>query len=392
LARLDRYILSQLTGPFAVFALILIGIYWVGRAVGLFNELISDGQSVGAFLKYMTLFLPQVVAIVLPVVSFAAALYVSNRLHADSEIVVFQSSGVSPFRLSRPFLMFGLLVAILAAVLSNYLVPVSMVKLDQTQQELSRDVAARLIVGGKFLHPSADVTFFVRTVNDDGSLSDIFLYDQRPKGRDLTYTAKKAVLLRKGNDARLVMFDGLIQTFDADNLLLSKVQFDSFVFDIGTLTGRPAVRRRLVQGFATLAMLRPTEAMLRSTGASAGAFILEAHKRLEQPLQSLVYPLIGMAVLMVGSFSRFGVFRQMLAAVFLVILLSTISVPIRSLIAIDSGFWPLIYLPDGLGLAIVLALLRWQVREHGRGALSPPPHRAGTGAGNGAEMGAGAGS
>ena len=379
MARLDRYILSQLTGPFAIFALILIGIYWVGRAVGLFNELIGDGQSVFAFVKYMTLFLPQVVAIVLPVVSFAAALYVSNRMHADSEMVVLQSSGVSPLRLARPFLIFGLLVAALAAMLSNYLVPVSLVELSRTQQELSRDVASRLIVGGKFLHPSDDVTFFVREVKSDGSLIDIFLYDQRPKGRDLTYTAHKAVLLRDGDNARLVMFDGLIQSFDKSTLLLSKIQFNSFVFDIGTLTGKADSSQQMAQRFSTLRMLHPDPGMLAATGATAGAFVLQAHKRLEQPLQSLVYPLIGMAVLMLGGFSRFGVFRQMLAAALLVIVLSTISVPIRGMIARDTALWPLIYLPDALGLAVVYLLLRWRSgRRVDAGAPGLPSAEAAT--------------
>jgi len=363
LAKLDRYILSQLTGPFAIFALILIGIYWVGRAVGLFDELIGDGQSVMVFLKFMALFLPQVVAIVLPVVSFSAALFVANRLHADSEMVVFQSSGVSPWRLLRPFALFGGLVALLAAALSHYLVPVSLVQLNHTQQALSQDVASRLIVGGQFLHPSDNVTFFVQDVKQDGSLADIFLYDQRPVGRDITYTARKAVLVRNNGDARLVMRDGLIQTFDKTNLLLSKIQFDEFVFDIGTLTGVHGDKRRLVQDYSTLAMLSPSPAMTRATGVKANEFRLEAHKRIEQPLQSLVYPMIGMAMLMMGSFSRFGVFRQVMAAVLLVVALSTLSVPIRSLISRDISFWPLIYLPDALGLLAVYLLLRRRTRD-----------------------------
>ncbi len=358
MAKLDRYILSQLTGPFAIFALILIGIYWVGRAIGLFDELIGDGQSVGVFLKFMLLFLPQVVAIVLPVVAFAAAIYVSNRMHSDSEMVVFQSNGVSPARLLRPFAIFGLLIALMAGVLSHYLLPISLLQLDQTKLNLSQDIASRMIVGGKFLHPSDNVTFFVQEVKDDGSLVNIFLYDQRPADRDLTYTAHKAILFRSQGKARLVMFDGLIQSFDKKTRLLTKIQFDEFVFDINTLTGRQENRPRKIQEYSTLAALFPTPAMLVATGATAAQFQLEAHKRIEQPLQSFVYPMIGMAALMLGSFSRFGVLRQILGAVFIVIFLSTLSVPLRALILEDINLWWLIYLPDILGLVAVYVILR----------------------------------
>lgn len=368
MAKLDRYVLSQLAGPFAIFALILIGVYWIARAVGMFDEVISDGQSIAVFLKFMVLFLPQVVAIVLPVVSFAAAIYVSNRMHSDSEMVVLQSSGVSPMRLLRPFAIFGLLIALLAGTLSNYLVPLSQLELGRTKRDLSQDIAARLIVGGKFLHPSDNVTFFVQKVESDGSLVDIFLYDQRSANRNITYTAHKAILFRSKNDARLVMFDGLIQSFDKKNLLLSKIQFNEFVLDLGPLVADNVNQRRPIQDYSTFAALFPTPAMIKATGVSAAVFRMEAHKRLEQPLQSLVYPMIGMATLMLGSFSRFGVLRQVLGAVFIVIALSTFAIPLREIMLNDANLWWLIYLPDILGLGAVYAMLRASARRGRPGA------------------------
>jgi lipopolysaccharide export system permease protein len=366
LAKIDRYILSQLMGPFAVFALILIGIYWVARAIGLFDALIGDGQSVSAFFEIMVLFLPQVVAIVLPVVSFAAAIYVSNRLHSESEMVVLQSTGLSPGRLLRPFALFSLLVAIFASLLSHYLVPVSQTRLDRRQAELAEDMATRLIVGGRFLHPGDNLTFFVGDVANDGTLVDIFLHDRRITTRDLTYTAHRAVLIRNPSGDRLVMFDGLVQALDRDTLLLSKVQFDELVFDIASLTGSNGPQAYRMNDYSTLQALRPTPEMTEATGASAEEFIQLAHQRIEQPLQSLIYPLIGMATLMLGSFSRFGVVRQVIGAVVLVVALSTLSVPIRNAVRLDISLWPMIYVPTVLGLGLTALMLRFSVRR-GRG-------------------------
>jgi len=363
-------------GPFAIFALILIGVYWIGRAIGLFDELIGDGQSLRVFLEIMLLFLPQVVAIVLPVGAFAATLFVNNRLHSESEMVVMQAAGLSPMRLLRPYVMFSLLVAALAAVLSHYLVPRSMVRLAQRQFELTQDMGARLIVGGRFLHPSDGVTFFVGRVGKDGSLYDIFLYDQRAAGRDITYTAKKAVLVRKQDQARLVMYQGLIQTFNQNSQHLSKIQFKQFLFDVGTLTGAKNTRHFNLQNFGTLALLNPTPEMIKQSATSRSQMILTAHQRIEQPLQSLVYPLIGMAFLMLGGFSRFGVLRQVLAAVAFVIALSTLAVMLRGIVRNDIGFWPLLYLPDAIGLLTVYLLLRTRQRPMRRrqktGAIAGP--------------------
>ena len=359
-------------GPFAIFSLILIGVYWVGRAIGLFDQLIGDGQPLGVFLEIMALFLPQVVAIVLPVVSFAAALFVSNRMHSESEMVVLQSSGLSPFRLLRPFLIFSVLVMLLASVLSHVLVPLSLVQLERRQFELQQDLGTRLIVAGRFLHPTDDVAFFVSKVDHDGSLIDIFLHDKRPTGRDLTYTAHKAVLVRTDTGSRLVMYEGAIQALDRRTQQLSKIQFDEFLFDIGTLTGARDNRPRSYQEFSTLELLYPTARTEVQTASTSAELRMVAFQRVEQPLQSLVYPLIGMAFLMTGSFSRFGVARQVLGAVGIVILLSSLSVVLRDVARADITRWPLLYFPDFLGVLIVAALLKSKDRRSRRKRPGPP--------------------
>ncbi len=357
MARLDRYILSRLAGPFAVSALVLIGIYWVGRAVSLFDEIIGDGQPVSRFMTFILLFLPQVVAIVLPVVSFVAALVASQSLHSDSEMVVLQSAGISPFRLLRPYVIFGLLVAILASALSHYLVPASFVKLREHRQAMAQDIATRLIVGGKFLHPSENTTFFVREIRPDGSLIDIFLHDQRDDDRDVTYTASRALLVKNGQQARLIMFDGLIQTFDRKLQLLSKIQFDEFVIDPGALTTAQEQNKPIISQYSTWQTLFPTPEMIAESGISRDEFLFEANKRIEQPLQSLIYPLIGMAAFMLGGFSRFGQLKQGFAAVALVLVIAASAITLRGDVQRDPSLWALLYLPDLAGILMVFLML-----------------------------------
>ena len=66
MVRFDRYMLSQLLMLFGFFSLILVMIYWINRAVGLFDRLIADGQSAWVFLELTSLSLPGIIRIVLP--------------------------------------------------------------------------------------------------------------------------------------------------------------------------------------------------------------------------------------------------------------------------------------------------------------------------------------
>ena len=42
--RIDRYMLTQYLTQFGFFALVLVSVYWINRAVQLFEQLIQDGQ------------------------------------------------------------------------------------------------------------------------------------------------------------------------------------------------------------------------------------------------------------------------------------------------------------------------------------------------------------
>jgi len=95
-ARFDRYMLSQLVVMFGFFSLVLVLVYWINRAVVLFDRLIADGQSASVFLEFTALSLPGVIRIALPLSAFAAAVYVTNRMTTESELVVVQATGYSP--------------------------------------------------------------------------------------------------------------------------------------------------------------------------------------------------------------------------------------------------------------------------------------------------------
>ena len=71
MAKFDRYMLSQLMVLFGFFSLILVLIYWINRAVVLFDQLIADGQSFNVFLEFSALSLPSVIQLAMPLAGFS---------------------------------------------------------------------------------------------------------------------------------------------------------------------------------------------------------------------------------------------------------------------------------------------------------------------------------
>jgi len=379
--RIDRYLMTQLTVLFGFFSLVLVSVYWLNRAVRLFDQLISDGQSAMVFLQFTALALPNVIRLVLPIACFATTIYVTNRMMVESELVVVQATGFSNFRLARPVAMFGLMVAALVMALNTYLVPVSRSELARQRGVIAQNVTTKLLVEGQFLHPAKGITFFIREINGKGELLDIFLSDARNPRQRTTYTANRARLVAGDSGPKLVMFEGMAQTLKyGAGQRLSVTHFADSVFDVASLIKPAGPRVHGINELATSALLAADPDQIARLGSTRAAFLYEAHARIAQPFLAVAGALIGFAALMLGGFSRFGVWPQILLAVALLIGLVLLQNAVAQFARRQAALWPTVYLPPLAGCVSALALLwlsehpallRWPVwRSRNRGGAA----------------------
>ncbi|NNE87002.1 MAG: LPS export ABC transporter permease LptF [Silicimonas sp.] len=355
--KFDRYILAQLLTLFGFFALVLVLVYWVNRAVVLFDQLIANGQSAAVFLEFTALTLPNVIRVVLPIAAFAGTVYVVNRLSSESELVVVQATGYSPWRLARPVVVFGVIVFIASSILAHVLVPISLARLTDRTAEISQNMTARLLSEGRFLHPADGVTFYIREISPRGELKNIFLSDARDTDRRITYTAREALLIRGDRAPTLLMLDGMAQAYELGNKRLSVTRFDDFTFDLEGLVDVLTPDRRRPNELPTLALLAASEETQAQTKASRATLVAEGHERFSNALNGLVAPLIGFAALLIGGFSRFGIWRQILGAIGALILVQMITQAGQGAVQSDAARWPMAYVGPLFGLALAFVLL-----------------------------------
>ena len=357
MSRFDRYLLSQLLALFGFFALVLVAVYWVNRAVGLFDQLIGDGQSALVFLEFSILTLPNAIRLVLPVAAFASAVYVTNRLMQESELVVMQATGFSAFRLARPVLYFGLTVMIMQLVLTNILVPASQRILSERSAEISQNVTARFLNAGQFMHPATGVTLYIREISPTGELLDLFLSDERSPTERAIHSARKAFLVRGEVAPKLVMVDGSTQSLTRDGARMSVTRFADFTLDLAGLVSVGGGGQIALNALPTRALLEATPAAQTATGASVAQLLEEGHGRLAAPILAVAAPLIGFAALMLGSFSRFGLWRQMALAVGLLIAVQLVWTWAGGVAINSASAWPVLYLAPLAGIALGCGLL-----------------------------------
>ncbi|MBS1304141.1 LPS export ABC transporter permease LptF [Loktanella sp. SALINAS62] len=372
MGRIDRYLLRQLVLVFNFFGLVLVLVYWINAAVRLFDQLIADGQSAAAIGELLILTLPNVIRTVVPIAAFAASVYVTNRLSQDSELVVIQATGFSTWRLARPFVYFGLMVFVGMSLLVHVLVPLSAAALNERQTEIARSITARILTEGRFIEPADGITIYIRDIAQNGELRDVLLSDMRDASVTVTYTASRAYLVNVSDTTQLVMVDGMAQTLRADTQRLFVTEFDDFSYNLGDLITTDTGAPRALREVPSLELLNSPAAVATETGLTRVRIASEFHDRTSQSLFGIVGALLGYAALMLGSFSRFGVWPQIILAVVLLVVVKSLETIGLEAAQGAMTLWPLSYLAIAVGLVIVVALLFVASRPY---LLRPKPGR-----------------
>ncbi|MFL2810604.1 MAG: LptF/LptG family permease [Paracoccaceae bacterium] len=353
----NHYVLGRLTQAFGFFSLILMLAYWINRSLGIFSNLIGDGQSTIVFFELIFLFLPQVVAIILPIAALAATIFIINRMSSESELVILDAAGLSPFAILKPFVYFAFLTSILTAILSLYLVPISRSQMDFRTEMISKDIISKLISDGSFLHPVKNMTIFVSSVNTNGELEDIFIHDQRSKDRDLTYVATRAVLVKENEKSHLILFNGLLQTLDIKSNTLSHIGFESLTYKLAQLNSTEEKQMSNIDNYGIIELLKADQTLQKLLKKSKSRLQFEAHDRLLKPLHCFLYVLLSAVIMCIGSYSRFGLVPQIFFSILIVLGFNILTTNGLVLLRKDSSNWIFGYLPVILGFIIFYLLL-----------------------------------
>jgi lipopolysaccharide export system permease protein len=144
---------------------------------------------------------------------------------------------------------------------------------------------------------------------------------------------------------------------DATTKRLSTAKFDDFSFDISSLVKVDTALTVHVQHLNTYELLSAPEQARAITGATDGAVAEEVHGRFARALFCVVTALIGFSTLLVGGYSRFGVWREVVLAFGLLILVDGLRGAMSAPVLRDASLWFLMYLPALIGLVVILAML-----------------------------------
>lgn len=290
------YIFRTTFGAFLVVCASVTALMWITQALRDIDLMTNQGQSILVFVGITSLIIPLLLLIIAPISLMIAVAHVLNKLGNDSELIVMNAAGMSPWVLFRPFLAVGIVVSLIVAAISVYVSPWGLRELRRWATEVRADLVGNIVQPGRFTKIEDKLTLHIRERRANGQLVGIVIDDQRDAKERLTILAERGDIVKSQRGLFLVLDSGSVQRHEAAQRDPALVLFDSYGFDLSQLTSAPKNLRYSVRERYLWELLAPSRTDTRFAD-QPGQIRAELHDRITAPLYPLAFVMITYAYL-----------------------------------------------------------------------------------------------
>ncbi len=209
---LNRYLFNNLLKPMLYLIVAFTLLFIIGDLMDNADDFLDAGTSLLDMAYYYTLRLPSMVIMIVPVCLLLAVLYSLSKLTRHSEITAMRASGVSIYRIVRPFLLLGFVCLGVTAVVNEYTGPKFAYRADQFVETQKHDEENAYFEQIAFKNPTANHIWYIKEFDTRNyTMHGIELIQQRGDGTDrVKYNVSKA----RWMDGRWWFEDGTVQEYD----------------------------------------------------------------------------------------------------------------------------------------------------------------------------------
>lgn len=308
---IERYLFRQLLGPTLLATAALVALALLARSLSEFDVLVEQRQSALVFLKIILLALPQLLAIMLPLALFVAALVALNRLHTEQEIVVCFAGGMSRWSVISPAMRLAVLAALVSLVSGLWLQPWSARQIRETAFEIKTDVASTLVQPGQFTEPGPGLTVYAQSIDRDNKIQNLFIHQEMPNGGASTYSSREAEIATRKGEPVLIMRHGSNQQFSRQGVL-QYTSFDEYTFDLSSLFHSDELLHYKIADRYPHELFFP-DMTQDWEQRNKDKMLAEGHSRFASPLYNIALMTMALAAVIGGPFSRMGYGKRMAA-------------------------------------------------------------------------------
>ena len=335
----------QVTNAFLVILLTLTAVVWLATTLKELNLITSQGQGILLFFQMTLLSLPSLVALIAPNAMLMAALYTLDRMNGDSELIVMTASGAPIWRIGAPLLALGAIVSLVILFANLFITPASVRELRTFITQVRADLISQVLQPGRFSSPETGLTFHIRDRDMNGNLLGLLVQDERDPKQVMSYLAEKGRIISNDDGSYLVMFDGFVHRYNAENADkgVQIIAFDQNMLDISEFSPKDDDDKELRPRERYISDLISPDPNDKIAKASYGQLRSELHERLSTPLYPFAFAIIAIALLGHARTTRESRWGQILTAFGIAVGLRVAGLTANNLVTLNAWAVALVY-------------------------------------------------
>lgn len=214
--RLDRYALRLIAGPLALSLVALLLAQLLERLLRLFDLAASAGAPPTVVLVMAGTLVPHYLGLALPMAFTAAIFMAAARMCDDNELDVMLVTGRSIARVTAPYFVLAVLLALFSLYLYGQLQPMARYGYNVVVNRVLQTGWDSRVEENRFVDIGHGVTFTADAIGSDGkSLRGVFM-ERRSAHREDILTAARGKLVPTPEGLRMRFEDGLVLRVSED--------------------------------------------------------------------------------------------------------------------------------------------------------------------------------
>ena len=352
-----KYLFLDILKPFCIISLVLTGIVWLSRSLNYIELIINKGLSLPLYFWFVSLIAPKILAILLPLISFASIAYAYNKLRNDSEIIAMECSGISKTMLMVPALFFGMCVAVLVFIIEAQISPKNYKKFKNFQSDLRNNFVITSIQEGEFHSPYPNITVYIDKVSKNGILSNLLIHDTRNKNIESTIIAKEGKISSLSEKPHIIVYDGSRFLYNKNVAQTNIMNFDKYEFEIDVGRKNKNIRFKQVEERSLKELFSKNDITNKKT---VNEFLAEGHRRVSAPFLVIFMSLAASSSILFGFSKKSTSAKRITLVSAVIVFIQAIYIVTINIIEFNMLNISLFYLTLALLITIPIILIEFE--------------------------------
>lgn len=295
-----RKLSLDIFGFFLLSSIAITSIVWVIQGVNLLDIVSEQGHGIKVYFFYTALNIPKIFSKLLIFVYFLTLFVVITRYENNNEILIFWTNGIKKISFINFIGKLSLIFVFVQFLLNLLIVPYTQNLKQQYLKSSSIEFFPKLIQEKKFSNIMQNLTIFVESKKNDGSLEGIYIKEKLKDNESKIIIASKGKLIRSKNEFNFKLYDGKITNIDKKGSF--NLKFKETTYELSKFTSNIRQSNKLGET-ETLSLISCLEKFLKNRKdhklrcSEENAFLIkdiyeEIFKRFINPIYIIILSLI----------------------------------------------------------------------------------------------------